>query len=262
MDHKRMTKHLQKAGPYAAFCAALIFTLLRGMLWNYCAAQMTAQAEIAAQAQDASEPAIALPLSKCAASALPERVRLEIKNLYQLPQLPNGCEITAATMVLNDMGYDVSKVTMADSYLPRQTPYYATDPELAYMGDPHTGWGWYCFAGPVVQAVNAYFNDIGETRHRAVDLTGSTLEELKKQLAAQRPVVFWATVEFQSISYDDSFCLPNGDLPYAGLHVMVLTGYADGILYLNDPLGRITQIEETRFRQIYNAMGSRAMVII
>lgn len=38
--------------------------------------------------------------------------------IYQMPELPTGCEITAMTMVLNYYGYSVDKVQMATQYLP------------------------------------------------------------------------------------------------------------------------------------------------
>ena len=34
---------------------------------------------------------------------------LPVKTIYQKPELPNGCEITSATIVLNYLGFNVSK---------------------------------------------------------------------------------------------------------------------------------------------------------
>ena len=42
---------------------------------------------------------------------------LPVNTIYQKPELPNGFEITSATIVLNYLGFNVSKVTMADTYL-------------------------------------------------------------------------------------------------------------------------------------------------
>lgn len=48
-------------------------------------------------------------------------VSYEIENfpiLYQMPELPTGCEITALTMLLNYYGLPAEKVEMATEYLP------------------------------------------------------------------------------------------------------------------------------------------------
>ena len=40
--------------------------------------------------------------------------------IFQMPELPTGCEITALTMVLNYYGMEADKVEMATKYLPTQ----------------------------------------------------------------------------------------------------------------------------------------------
>lgn len=192
---------------------------------------------------------------------LARSVILDVNNIYQSPQLPNGCEITSATIVLNYWGFDVDKVTMADVYLPKQYPYYQADPEVAYMGNPHTGQGWYCLPEPVVTAVNAYFDAIGETDMKAENITGATVDELKTYIQSGRPIVFWATVGFQNIQYSNSFTLPNGQKPYTGLHCLVLTGYDESTMYIADPMGRTSQVSIERFTEIYDGMEQRAVLI-
>lgn len=46
--------------------------------------------------------------------------RLAIPKVLQKPELPNGCEITALTAVLNYYGLEMSKTEMTDNYLPLQ----------------------------------------------------------------------------------------------------------------------------------------------
>ena len=40
-------------------------------------------------------------------------VQLDVENIPQNPELPNGCEITSAAIVLNYLGFDIDKVTLA-----------------------------------------------------------------------------------------------------------------------------------------------------
>ena len=64
---------------------------------------------------------------------------LNVEFLSQKPELPTGCEITSLTTVLNYLGYDVSKETMANEYLPKCDisevsfwDYFLGDPSTEY----------------------------------------------------------------------------------------------------------------------------------
>ena len=57
-------------------------------------------------------------------------------------------------------GFAPDKCELADHYLPRSAQWYGADPDEVYMGNPHLDdgspeTGYYCFAGPIVQAANA-----------------------------------------------------------------------------------------------------------
>ena len=45
---------------------------------------------------------------------LPFGAQLEVENIDQNPELPNGCEITSAAIVLQYLGFPVDKVTLAE----------------------------------------------------------------------------------------------------------------------------------------------------
>lgn len=186
---------------------------------------------------------------------------LPVQNIYQKPQLPNGCEITSATIVLNYLGFNVSKTTMADTYLPKQYPYYNVDPNVAYMGNPRTGQGWYCLPGPIVTAVNSYLSAVGDTRYTATDITGVSIDGLKDYIKQGHPIVFWATVGFSSPRKSHSFTLPNGEYPYTGLHCLVLKGFDEANMYIADPLGITSKVSIERFASVFQGMGSRAVLI-
>ena len=88
-------------------------------------------------------------------------ILLPVPQVLQNPELPNGCEITSLCEVLRYWGFAADKCDLADHYLPRSARWYGADPDRVYMGDPHKDdgspeTGYYCFAGPVVAAANAY----------------------------------------------------------------------------------------------------------
>lgn len=55
--------------------------------------------------------------------------------IAQRPELPNGCEITAVTMMLQYAGANVDKMQMARE-MPR-----SSDPNYGYIGQPWDGTG-------------------------------------------------------------------------------------------------------------------------
>ena len=67
--------------------------------------------------------------------------------IYQMPELPTGCEITALTMAVNYYGYPADKTVMASEYLPTASAnryygadgrLYGTDMNEYFIGDPFT----------------------------------------------------------------------------------------------------------------------------
>lgn len=190
-----------------------------------------------------------------------DTVRLDVQNILQNPELPNGCEITAATIVLNYLGFPVDKVTMASRYLPQQAEYWATDPDEAFMGNPAYLLAYYCNPGPVVEAVNAYLDDQGSA-YRAVDISGTPAEELYDWVAEGAPVVVWTTRGCMTPTYSTNFMMADGTLPYSNSHCVVLTGFDSEGCYVADPMYEFSYASYEVFNWCYEARGSYAVVII
>lgn len=192
---------------------------------------------------------------------LPFEARLEVENIDQNPELPNGCEITSAAIVLNYLGFEVDKVTLAEEYLPRCVPYWEADPRVEFMGNPEDELAFYCLPGAVVTAVNDYLEDV-DAGYTAVDISGSAVEELYQWVAGGYPVLVWTTRAFSEPLYNDTFLLPDGDRPYSNSHCLVLTGYDDDTCYLADPMLEVETVERERFAESYLERGQYAVVIV
>ncbi|MBO7727940.1 MAG: C39 family peptidase [Oscillospiraceae bacterium] len=194
-----------------------------------------------------------------------------VPRILQNPELPNGCEITSLCMLLRFWGYDADKCLLADRYLPRTETWWGTDPDLAYMGDPHREddsprCGYYCFAGPIVAAAEAYLVDQQTpARVRAVDLTGAGEEELIACLRSGCPFLFWASLHFDDICFDPcgSYPLPGGreHRIFHHLHCMVCCGVDEDFFYVSDPLAFNTRVPRTQFLKIYRQLGMRAVTL-
>lgn len=190
--------------------------------------------------------------------------------LYQLPELPNGCEATSLAMLLESYGIAAGKAELAYQYLPRAEFYeengavYGPAPEEAYAGDP-AAQGYYCYAQPLCKAANLYLEQAGETL-RALDLTGTSPAGLERLLCEGRPVIVWGTLQFEPPrqSTTHSWLLTGtGEeyIPYSNLHCMLLYGYDEEFFYLCDPLYGYQAVEKARFAAIYGQMGRRAMAL-
>lgn len=134
----------------------------------------------------------------------------------------------------------------------------------SYLDDGSPETGYYCFAGPIVQAANAYLAVQG-SRCRAYDLTGAEEAELASQLQAGNPVIFWATLHFGDIQHDPcgEYDLPGGRRHKVlhTLHCMVLCGMDDQNFVVADPLDFNRVVPRVQFMKIYRQLGRRAVVI-
>ena len=206
------------------------------------------------------------PSESSAADPLPLVVDLDVAALPQYPELPNGCEITSLTAVLNYYGFGADKVDMAQNWLPcAEDGFYGSNPEVEYMGSYPDYDGWYCYETPIMKAANRYLDSIGSTMHAHAD-TGAIGEQLKQLLAEGMPVIAWCTVGFQQPYYSDYYAwYIDGELftPFENSHCLVLRGYDDirGVYLLADPLLYYTEVAQDLFMNVFVAMGSRAVTL-
>ena len=191
------------------------------------------------------------------------KARLNVKCIYQNPELPNGCEVTSLAIALNYHGFNVSKGVLADLYLPRGR-IGSTSPYDAYIGNPRIkNASWYCYSPVIVRCGNSYLSGQG-SEYQAVDLTGQDFERLLVELDEGRPVIFWGTLSMGSPSYGSDWVI--GGTRYAkhyNLHCLVLTGYdlEKNLVYVSDPLRGNVTYNLTTTKKRYEQMKKQAVVI-
>ena len=199
-------------------------------------------------------------------------VNIPLETLMQNPELPNGCEITSLTAVLNYYGFDAEKTVMADDYLPKVPFYYkgkklyGADPNKAYAGDPRLKQGgFFSYAPPIVEAADNYFNDYGGG-YRPLDISLSQEDEIISYLKEGVPVVIWVTLDLTEprINYSWYFHETGEyfDAP-VNLHCVVLNGYKDDdSLHVMNPLKGQVVYDRDYFFRSYEALGRHAMVVL
>lgn len=198
-------------------------------------------------------------------------VRLDVPLLAQNPELPNGCEATSLTMLLNYLSYDVTKTEIAYDYMPRgelvETPaqVLAPDPETTYIGDPGSGQGYYILAPGLVRTADRYLRAVGSPA-RARDLSGADEERLVAELAHGRPVVVWITIDYGDALYfrQDWTNAETGEAmtTYANLHCVLLVGFTPDAFLVNDPLrDGVQTVGRDVFLHAYHELGDRAVAV-
>ncbi len=200
-----------------------------------------------------------------------DNILLNIPNIYQLPELPNGCEATSLAMVLEYNDFDITKTEIVDTYLDKATLVdqqgilRGADPEDTYIGNPYDETGYYILAPGLTNTAQAYLNT-QDTEYRSEDVSGASMSELEGYVAQGVPVIVWVTLDFGEVQYvDTSWQLDESGeayTPYANLHCEVLIGYDEEYFYLNDPLqGQGIAVKKSDFQKAYQELGEQAVVI-
>lgn len=149
--------------------------------------------------------------------------------IAQRPELPNGCEITAVTMMLQYAGANVDKMQMARE-MPR-----SSDPNYGYIGQPWDLTGITIFPSALMGLVEKYTGT-------AKNLTGQGFDAIKYQINLGHPVVTWNTLY---------------GFPY---HALVVTGYDSKYVYYNDCwTDQTLQMGIDQFINNWNTQNRRAI---
>ncbi len=195
---------------------------------------------------------------------LPMYWQINVSPVLQEPELPTGCEITSLTALLNYRGYMVDKMVMADTYLDcaleNGTNYTFYE---KYIGDPRTN-GYGCYSPVIVKAATEFLADQNSPME-AVNLSGSTMEEILMVIASGHPVVIWNTLDSGDVEEKLIWTTPDGEDVYwtAQEHCMLLTGFnlAESTVTVCDPMKGIATYELNQFFKVYDAMHQQAMTV-
>lgn len=203
---------------------------------------------------------------------LPEEYVMEdFPIIYQMPELPTGCEITALTMALHYYGYDVDKSTMAAEYLPTvpANQYYGEDGRLYgsdlrkyFVGDPFTRAGYICGTEAIVSAANTYLHEVGSSM-QAVDKSGASPEELYTLVSEDTPVVVWVTIGMVDRNSPQGWYTEDGTYVdwSTNDHGAVLIGYSADTVTIADPIAGMVEYSRSQFESVFASRSNRCVVL-
>ncbi len=204
----------------------------------------------------------------------PAPATVEVPMILQNPELPTGCESTAAAMVLQAYGYSVSKTDFATA-LPKSRLHqyngrvYAAHPNEAFIGNPFTGGADFgVFAGVVTDTMQSFIDQAGG-KHTAKDITGADEATILSLLDRKVPICIWATMSMVAVREGSSgWYLMDGDtytdtwFNWPGNeHCLVLVGYDDTTVTVRDPLKGTVKYNRSLFFTRYNDLGKQAVIL-
>lgn len=195
---------------------------------------------------------------------------LHVPVVKQKPELPNGCEVTSLTALLNYYGIKIDKMEL-NKHLPKSKVYtkngvrYGPDPNVSYAGDPTLkSGGYYVFASPLVETANNLLVK-QQSPFRAMDISNASKEELIDYVKSGVPVLTWVTIDWKDARTSGYWIIEGTGQKHSvftNLHAVVMTGYEDGKVAIMNPLNGHDKIDEKIFFKTYNQLGSHAMVIL
>lgn len=184
--------------------------------------------------------------------------------VMQRPELPTGCEVTSLTMLLNYLGYPVSKTTMASNYLPKVLSGYTgvVDIDYYFCGDPFKTSGVACGAGALVTATNHYFLDCGSSL-RGIDISRSSVSSVYAYVSGGMPAVVMTTIGMANRKSATGWYTSSGKyVSYsANDHGMVLVGWDNTTVTVACPLLGIQTYNKAQFESVFLSRGNKAMII-
>ncbi|WP_144027766.1 C39 family peptidase [Paenibacillus sp. 32352] len=199
---------------------------------------------------------------------LASTAQTEAPLIYQMPELDRGCEVTSLAMLLQSAGVNVDKMTLADEIRKDPNPFeiigheiHFGNPNEGFVGDiasfDHPGYGVY--HGPIMELAKQYLPG------RAVDATGSSFDDVLRLLEAGSPVWVVTNMEYTTLDEDafETWETEDGgiDITYKE-HSVLITGYDEDTVYINDPLGETEEVDKADFISAWEQMGRQAIAYV
>ena len=192
--------------------------------------------------------------------------------IYQYPQLPTGCEATAAAMLLQAYGYDADKEAVADA-LPKgyfeqyNGKEYAPHPDCAFIGDPYSDEGYGALSGAVAEAMQSLI-DSRSGSHYAVCLDNADETQILSLIDSGIPLCIWATIDMLELVDTGGWYIKDGEIytdeyyQWPGNeHCMVLVSYDEYYVTVHDPLAGIQEYDRELFFYRYEQLGRHAIAL-
>ncbi|MGS2748171.1 C39 family peptidase [Bacillus zanthoxyli] len=200
------------------------------------------------------------------APTVQEKVILDVPLILQKPELKYGCEVTSLAMVLQYAGIKVNKMQLANGIKKDNDPLSMSNGgDIIRWGDPKEGFvgditgknkGYAVYVQPLQELMEQYLPN------RTMNLTGKNFNDILAQIKIGKPVVVWTTGDYKVPDRWESWKHGNKQITAPlDLHAVVLIGFEDGYIYINDPLSgkKAHKVNQETFIQSWDALGKQAL---
>lgn len=208
--------------------------------------------------------------AECSITVLEKPEKTELADfgvIAQWPELPTGCEVTALTMAMRYLGFDLEKCELADNYLPMSWDFLA-DVRYTFLGSPRDSQSAGCYAPCIVTTAESYLKDKKyDDEWEVLNLTDSEPAALYDYVAKGTPVLVWVTSSMRE-PYVNYYCRGEDGETVPWMfpeHCAVLIGYdfEEGTVQIADSeVGYIRTVGIETFEKIYGMMLSQAVVVV
>ncbi|WP_442603849.1 C39 family peptidase [Paenibacillus sp. KN14-4R] len=185
--------------------------------------------------------------------------------IRQNPELPAGCEITSLAMLLQFAGVNKSKMELNEEVVKDDTPIvWNKDGTVKFWGNPNTGY--VGDATPRAKGFAIYHKALLPLMLKyeptSFDLTGRPFADYEAQIAKGNPVLIWTTIDFKEPNNWVVWDTPIGPIKTTFYeHAVLLVGYDEENVYVNDPLGgkASIKINKEQFLGSWEALGKQGL---
>lgn len=195
----------------------------------------------------------------------PNRIK-GVPLIGQFPELPRGCEVTSLAMLLNFYGIPADKMRLAGEI--RTLPFRAWEQGTWYYANPYEGFvgDMYSYDNPGLGVYHAPIAELAEkyAPGKVIDLTGAEFDEVLYQVSQGRPVWVIITSTYDVVPEREWQTWETRQGPVKityKQHSVVITGFDDRYVYVNDPYLRDTRLDLDKFRRGWEQIGRQAIII-
>lgn len=179
----------------------------------------------------------------------------------QMPDLPNGCEVTSLSMLLNYYQIKVTKNELA------QRIHHVSSYDDNYRGNPNEGFvgymsqangGWCVYNKPLYDVALQYTD-------RIANATGDDFEQIISLVSDGHPVMIITTLKYRPVNDMQRWHTRQGVVRVTpSSHACVIVGYnrPKNYVLVNDPYGiKNKKVDWHNLEASYNQQGKQALYI-